>query len=140
MTCKRGDKYCRKIGCDCYAVKVQSVDLSPEERAKIVAERADVKYGPFASLHEAYGVLAEELYELGEALDVDDSCYAGETTFFLLVAIQRNDMHLALSSVRGIRDAAREFAGNSEPPRIRAEAIDVIAVCDRIIAQWGDAS
>lgn len=24
MTCKHGDQYCQKIGCDCYAVKGQS--------------------------------------------------------------------------------------------------------------------
>ena len=32
------------------------------------AERADKRYGPFQSSHEGYGVLAEEMLELLEAI------------------------------------------------------------------------
>lgn len=32
------------------------------------AERANARYGPYASTHEAYGVLAEEMVELLDAI------------------------------------------------------------------------
>lgn len=38
------------------------------ERVEETARRAQEKYGDFASMHEAYGVLAEEVAELFEAV------------------------------------------------------------------------
>lgn len=116
---------------------MSSVDITPEERAKIVAERADVKYGPFASLHEAYGVLSEEVHEMSIATlhynDCNDPNF--DMPEFLFV-VQRNDqlefVELAkeLSKMHKLRiDKMNDMI---------AECIDVIAVCDRIIAQWGD--
>jgi len=37
------------------------------------ASAVDAKYGPFASMHEAYGVLAEEVAELFEAIRMRQS-------------------------------------------------------------------
>lgn len=69
--------------------------MSAIEKAALVAARADAEHGPFASLHEAYGVLAEEVAEMFDAMRRDD------------------------------HDA---FA---------LEAIDVMAVCQRIAERWG---
>jgi NTP pyrophosphatase (non-canonical NTP hydrolase) len=40
------------------------------EAAKDEAELAQEKYGDFASMHEAYGVLAEEVAELFDAIRI----------------------------------------------------------------------
>jgi hypothetical protein len=117
---------------------MSSVDLSPEERAKIVAARADVKYGPFASLHEAYGVLVEEVYESDCALSS------------LSEELKTNARCQLMPALHG--DKVAEFVSEAEHGRAHtllvierlkqciAEHIDVIAVCDRIIAQWGEKS
>ena len=41
-------------------------------RVEEEAESAQAKYGPFTSTHEAYGVLAEELKELLDAIHLND--------------------------------------------------------------------
>lgn len=111
-----------------------SVDLSPEERARIVAERADVKYGPFASLHEAYGVLAEEIWECAGALH---TLYDSETPKIdMYPSIVGNDARGFVARVQEVRENALVL--QSQVTAIESEAIDVIAVCDRIIAQWGE--
>lgn len=120
---------------------MSSVDLSPEERAKIVAERADVRYGPFASLHEAYGVLAEELWELKEARRAAYQKFFGKSNWDeWCKALSDNDLGEFMALVGSERSYAKHTAHHSEKELVVAEAIDVIAVCDRIIAQWGDAS
>ena len=116
-----------------------SVDLSPEERARIVAERAHVKYGPFASLHEAYGVLDEELHELGMATlhhnDCNDpSCDMPE----FRIALHGNDSKEFAALASRLRESHIAKIGYLN--EMIAECIDVIAVCDRIIAQWGEPS
>jgi hypothetical protein len=123
---------------------MSSVDLSPEERAKIVAERADVKYGPFASLHEAYGVLAEELWELARyfpcALVPNHDAFMSaahdndENRFVILADHAKQYMAIVLELMQYTKDNEVAYASAI------AEAIDVIAVCDRIIAQWGEPS
>lgn len=118
---------------------MSNVDLTPEERAKIVAERADVKYGPFASLHEAYGVLAEEAYEVDCALcdynTINQTCPAISE---LMASLQANDPIGFVSITREGRESA--YKRLTMLKAIEDEIIDVIAVCDRIIAQWGEAS
>lgn len=121
-----------------------SIDLSPEERAKIVAERADAKYGPFASLHEAYGVLAEELWELDQL----GACPLVPNTNAMLLCLHEDDtsafVTLALNAKQNainVRKAWAEFGDKKHKTnRVIDECIDVIAVCDRIIAQWGEQS
>lgn len=43
------------------------------ERIRKIAQAAEDKHGPFASIHEAYGVLAEEVAEMFEAMRRDDT-------------------------------------------------------------------
>lgn len=111
-----------------------SVDLTPEERAQIVAERADVKYGPFASLHEAYGVLAEEWYEVCE-------CKADTWHGVMSVplsALHANDGPRFVFHAHTIKKLCRDWCDETKREDVARELIDVIAVCDRIIAQWGE--
>lgn len=42
------------------------------DRIRIEASRAELRYGPFHSTHEAYGVLAEEVAELFAAICAND--------------------------------------------------------------------
>ncbi len=118
-----------------------SVDLTPEERARIVAERADVKYGPFASLHEAYGVLAEEVWELGHAITEDNRQAVFNMSHLwdiMLSNLRANNAAGCIVAVGYFQAMAKDIAMMPHTPEpIRSEAIDVIAVCDRIIAQWG---
>lgn len=116
-----------------------SVDLSPEERAKLVAERADVKYGPFASLHEAYGVLAEELWEMGQ---VPGCLHSFNDIHHMACGILHRDdikAFVRLAELLAI-GCTEEIKHGKAPEAWKNEAIDVIAVCDRIIAQWGEKS
>lgn len=117
---------------------MSNVDLTPEERARIVAERADVKYGPFASWHEAYAVLLEEWEELKDECDfsvVDIKANAiDEHMCCLWVTVKGNCA--TTHTVAQIREEVRTMSSRS--PQAASERIDVIAVCDRIIAQWGD--
>ena len=46
--------------------------MSILEDVKIEAQRAKAHYGLFASTHEAYGVLAEEVAELLDAIRAND--------------------------------------------------------------------
>jgi len=61
--------------------------LPPDLHARILA--ADIRYGPFASTHEALGVASEEWDELRAAIQAND-----------LPAIQRECLDLAAVLVR----------------------------------------
>lgn len=77
------------------------------EYASVIAERAQDKYGDFSSMHEAYGVLAEEVAELFDAVRMR----------------QDNDLKLSSHSSEG------------RALNIQREALDVAAVALRIAEQ-----
>lgn len=53
------------------------------------AGRADQKYGPFTSAHEGYGVLAEEVWELLEAIRLNNRAFVkGEAIQVAAVALR----------------------------------------------------
>jgi hypothetical protein len=118
----------------------QSIDLTPEERAKLVAARASVKYGPYASLHEAYGVLAEELHEMVMAVlhANDDLNRCSDLFRDIMSALHANDA----GEVRHLADKMRAATANAHAATINLshELIDVMAVCQRIIEQYGGES
>lgn len=113
-------------------------DLTPDQRAAIVAERANVKYGPYASLHEAYGVLAEEVAEYYEAEDKTTTNGGADFVTFeqaIFKGMRDNDCNYCVANAGEMYLRGKGRA--EELMREHDEAIDVMAVCQRIIEQWG---
>lgn len=71
------------------------------ERVEAEADLAQGKYGDFASMHEGYGVLAEEVAELFDAIRMPQShiSRAGE--------IEREAIQVAAVALRIARQASR---------------------------------
>jgi|GEM_PF-5948192 hypothetical protein len=109
------------------------------ERARLVAERASVRYGPFASLHEAYGVLVEEVDEYEECEEAT-TINGGPDCKTPMVLIRESLREGSAEVVTQAHFMKGTFADRAaELQRELDEVIDVIAVCDRIIEQWGGA-
>lgn len=112
-------------------------DLTADERVEVVASRAELKYGKYASLHEAYAVLHEECDELGEACD-DNQFDKAESLDYLLIdmweSVKANNLHSFLENVRQVAKVASTLTPTSVA--MEGEMIDVAAVCSRIIKQW----
>ena len=77
-------------------------------------QRADAKYGPFHSTHEAYGVLAEEMAELLEAIrsnfanDIDEEAMQVAAVAIRLVTCVR------LKGAKGVEFAERSGFADAE--------------------------
>jgi hypothetical protein len=106
--------------------------------------RSNIKYGPFHSTHEAYGVLKEEVDELWDTIKANDNdgmfleaMQVGAMALTLMISLLRggyNEQHLSAGNDGERKDDAgqnmgenertdlREFGGHSSSPNGRGDA------------------
>lgn len=94
-------------------------DMIPELVEKELAA-ANEQYSPFASMHEGYAVLLEEVEEAKEALDMVDF-HLGQMWRF----IRADAAHLAKATAKALNDQAIQLV---------AEAIQVVAMARKFQA------
>ncbi len=77
--------------------------LMPILEVRDEAESAQKKYGDFASMHEAYGVLAEEVAELFEAVRLRQGGTRGERIRAEAIQVATVAMRMAEQAMRVTR-------------------------------------